>query len=395
MEDGFEVLAKRASELVAASTLLIELVEGGARDVETRALMDDLRAGLAQGMPLLSRAVETLAEMGDAPIGVPTTSADGSVSIGTLGDVLALHDKVAHALSRCDAAVGPAATTALPPPPPPRAQRTTAPRDLEIADVEEAIAVLEKHRLACVEAAWAGASDTYVEIPDEVSSIASAQSDARDYEFLIVLDVDHTLGEFMVDGNGSMRLYPRPHVNDFLATCAKLGCAIVLWSHTKETELLRRKVVELVAHARRAGSARPAWRLELVAGRGLSLFVPVHGAGADGGRGAMAHAKPLSVLWDHPRFGGRFGSHNTLHVDDTLTNFVFNMENGLVVRRFQHDDPGAASDDELALLARYLRRVVAGVVAESRGAHEWDHRAWRRELLMAEAEERLEGEMAR
>ena len=46
--------------------------------------MDDLRAGLAQGMPLLSRAVETLAEMGEADGALAVGAAPGAVDEGLL-----------------------------------------------------------------------------------------------------------------------------------------------------------------------------------------------------------------------------------------------------------------------------------------------------------------------
>lgn len=407
MTDGFVILAKRAPELAAASSLVMDLFEGGVRDGETITLVQDLRAGLAEGVPLLSRAAEAIADMGDAPNGVPSHAdvGDGSsVPLATLGDVLALHDRVAEALARCDAMVGQPsirpravaggaaersrtlATQQTPSSPSRRALSVVASQDFQIVDVEEANALLEKHRLACVEAAWAGHGDAYVEVPAPVA--ANMDADALENELLLVLDVDHTLGEFVVNSaSGDLTLHPRPHVDAFLTSCAKMGCCLVLWSHTKELGMLRRKVEVLASTLKRAGAAEPSWKLELVAGRGLSLFIPARGPGA--AQHVMAHAKPLAVLWDHPRFSGRFGLHNTLHVDDTPSNFVFNQSNGISVRRFHHDDGNAAKDDDLALLTRYIRLVISSVAAGSRGAHEWEHVAWRRELLMAEAEEKL------
>ena len=68
--------------------------------------------------------------------------------------------------------------------------------------------------------------------------------------------------------------------------------------------------------------------------------------------------KPLRIIWD--QFDGRWGEHNTVHLDDLERNFALNAGCGLRVSPFRRGRRGRG-DVELLGLARYLEELARNV----------------------------------
>ena len=86
------------------------------------------------------------------------------------------------------------------------------------------------------------------------------------------------------------------------------------------------------------------------------------------------HVKPLQIIWS--KFPDRWGSHNTVHIDDLSRNFALNLDNGLqctayhrkkkkTSRSSNRNDNGSIEtsnhghhDRELVGLGRYLIQLI-------------------------------------
>lgn len=54
---------------------------------------------------------------------------------------------------------------------------------------------------------------------------------------------------------------------------------------------------------------------------------------AAGPRAGVFDCKPLPLLW--AKFPEHYGEHNTVMLDDLARNYVYNKQNGLVIRPFR------------------------------------------------------------
>ena len=72
------------------------------------------------------------------------------------------------------------------------------------------------------------------------------------------------------------------------------------------------------------------------------------------------HVKPLQIIWT--KFP-RWGSHNTVHVDDLSRNFALNLGSGLKVSGFYRKKSSARRDTELLGLTKYLEQLATADVS--------------------------------
>ena len=73
------------------------------------------------------------------------------------------------------------------------------------------------------------------------------------------------------------------------------------------------------------------------------------------GSQVVHHVKPLQIIWS--KFP-RWGSHNTVHVDDLSRNFALNLGSGLKVSGFYRKKSAARRDTELLGLGQYLEQLA-------------------------------------
>ena len=78
------------------------------------------------------------------------------------------------------------------------------------------------------------------------------------------------------------------------------------------------------------------------------------------GSSVVHHVKPLQIIWT--KFP-RWGSHNTVHVDDLSRNFALNLGSGLKVNGFYRKRSSARRDTELLGLTKYLEQVATAKVS--------------------------------
>lgn len=65
----------------------------------------------------------------------------------------------------------------------------------------------------------------------------------------------------------------------------------------------------------------------------------------------MHHVKPLQIIWS--KFP-RWGSHNTVHIDDLSRNFALNLSSGIKIKGYYRKKSKASRDSELLGLSKYL-----------------------------------------
>jgi ubiquitin-like domain-containing CTD phosphatase 1 len=70
------------------------------------------------------------------------------------------------------------------------------------------------------------------------------------------------------------------------------------------------------------------------------------------GTSVKHHVKPLQIIWS--KFPDRWGSHNTVHIDDLSRNFALNLENGLQCTAYYRKKKSGKRDTELLGLGNYL-----------------------------------------
>ena len=68
------------------------------------------------------------------------------------------------------------------------------------------------------------------------------------------------------------------------------------------------------------------------------------------------HVKPLQIIWS--KFPNRWGSHNTVHIDDLSRNFALNLENGLQCTAYHRKKKSSQRDTELLGIGHYLIQLV-------------------------------------
>jgi ubiquitin-like domain-containing CTD phosphatase 1 len=76
------------------------------------------------------------------------------------------------------------------------------------------------------------------------------------------------------------------------------------------------------------------------------------------------HVKPLQIIWS--KFSDRWGTHNTVHVDDLSRNFALNLDNGLQCTAYHRKKKTNSvttsnhgrRDRELVGLSQYLIQLV-------------------------------------
>jgi ubiquitin-like domain-containing CTD phosphatase 1 len=73
------------------------------------------------------------------------------------------------------------------------------------------------------------------------------------------------------------------------------------------------------------------------------------------GTSIVHHVKPLQIIWT--KFP-RWGSHNTVHLDDLSRNFALNLSSGLKCSGYYRKKSTARRDSELLGLSRYLEELA-------------------------------------
>ncbi len=78
-----------------------------------------------------------------------------------------------------------------------------------------------------------------------------------------------------------------------------------------------------------------------------------------GGSSVVHHVKPLQIIWSkYPRWG----SHNTVHIDDLSRNFALNLNSGLKISGYYRKKGKAHRDTELLGLSKYLEKLAVSDV---------------------------------
>lgn len=78
-----------------------------------------------------------------------------------------------------------------------------------------------------------------------------------------------------------------------------------------------------------------------------------------GGSSVVHHVKPLQIIWT--KFP-RWGSHNTVHIDDLSRNFALNLTSGIKISGYYRKKGKAYRDTELLGLAKYLEELAVSKV---------------------------------
>ena len=175
-------------------------------------------------------------------------------------------------------------------------------------------------------------------------------NEPREGKPLLVLDLDHTLLDFSSktlqraesfdEGRTHVAKMKRPFMDQFLSAAYR-HYDLVVWSQTS-WRWLETKLIELgmVAH--------PGYKFCFVLDK-TSMF-KITSTRRDGSK-VQHHVKPLQLIWS--KFP-RWGSHNTVHLDDLARNFALNLGSGLKCTAYYRKKNKATNDVELLGLARYL-----------------------------------------
>jgi len=196
------------------------------------------------------------------------------------------------------------------------------------------------------------------------STAIHVMNEPRPNKPLMVLDLDHTLLDFSskriiqggvasiissaIDPTASMK---RPFMDEFLTEVYK-HYDLVVWSQTS-WRWLETKLTEL------GMLTHPGYRWCFVLDK-TSMFA-ITSKKRDGTK-VKHYVKPLQIIWT--KFPGRWGKHNTVHLDDLSRNFALNLENGLKVSGYYRKKGGATNgkrDVELVGLAQYLTQLAVQV----------------------------------
>ena len=74
------------------------------------------------------------------------------------------------------------------------------------------------------------------------------------------------------------------------------------------------------------------------------------------GSSVTHHVKPLQLIWS--KFGDRWSSKNTVHIDDLGRNFALNLTSGIKISAYYRKKSSARRDAELLGLSRYLEELA-------------------------------------
>jgi len=187
------------------------------------------------------------------------------------------------------------------------------------------------------------------------STMVHMMNEPREGKPLLVLDLDHTLLDFSSKtlardtsthrvGDGLAAAMKRPYMDKFLAEAYK-HYDMVVWSQTS-WRWLETKLTEL------GMVTSPHYRFCFVLDK-TSMFAIK--STKRGGETYKHSVKPLQIIWSkYPRWG----SHNTVHLDDLARNFALNLGSGLKVTAYYRKKSKARRDVELLGLARYLEELA-------------------------------------
>mmetsp|Transcript_9217 Transcript_9217/g.19732 ORF Transcript_9217/g.19732 Transcript_9217/m.19732 type:complete len:398 (+) Transcript_9217:83-1276(+) len=193
-------------------------------------------------------------------------------------------------------------------------------------------------------------------------------NEPREGKPLLVLDLDHTLLDFSSKtlqraesfdvGQTHVAKMKRPFMDQFLSAAYR-HYDLVVWSQTS-WRWLETKLIELgmVSH--------PGYKFCFVLDK-TSMF-KITSTKRDGST-VQHHVKPLQLIWS--KFP-RWGSHNTVHLDDLARNFALNLGCGLKCTAYYRKKSKAKNDVELLGLARYLDMLAtSGRSFEEVNFNEW------------------------
>lgn len=193
----------------------------------------------------------------------------------------------------------------------------------------------------------------------------------RDRKALLVLDLDHTLLDFssktlMRDvaprepGQGLSAGMKRPFMDEFLTQCYP-HYDIVIWSQTS-WRWLETKLIEL------GMVSNPGYKFCFVLDK-TSMFTVV--STKRDGTSVKHHVKPLQIIWS--KFPDRWGSHNTIHIDDLSRNFALNLGSGLQCSAYYRKKT-KKRDSELVGIGNYLIHLATvGVNFDTVDFTQWTH----------------------
>lgn len=130
------------------------------------------------------------------------------------------------------------------------------------------------------------------------------------------------------------RLLPRPFLTELL---------LLQWLETKLTEL------GMLTH--------PGYKFCFVLDK-MSMFTVK--STRRGGSSVVHHVKPLQIIWS--KFP-RWGSHNTIHIDDLSRNFALNLASGLKIKAYYRKKGKSVRDSELLGLSKYLVELAEAKIS--------------------------------
>jgi len=195
------------------------------------------------------------------------------------------------------------------------------------------------------------------------STTIHVMNEPRPNKPLMVLDLDHTLLDFSskkimeastavatassIDPIAHMK---RPFMDEFLTKVYR-HYDLVVWSQTS-WRWLETKLTEL------GMLTHPGYKWCFVLDK-TSMF-SITSKKRDGTK-VKHYVKPLQIIWS--KFPDRWGTHNTIHLDDLSRNFALNLDNGLKVTGYYRKKGGlnGARDVELIGLAQYLEQLAVKV----------------------------------
>lgn len=160
---------------------------------------------------------------------------------------------------------------------------------------------------------------------------------------LLVLDLDYTLFDCRSSAPTISRL-GRPGLHAFLASAYR-WYDIVVWSQTS-WRWLEAKLTGL------SMLFSEGYKLCFVLDRTSMFSVTSKKHGQE----RTHEVKALEIIWR--KFPGRWGPHNTVHIDDLSKNFALNPQSGLKIAPFKNANVTRETDRELFRLEHYLKLIA-------------------------------------
>lgn len=187
------------------------------------------------------------------------------------------------------------------------------------------------------------------------STLIHVMNPPRENKLLLVLDLDHTLLDFSSKtlardtstnqvGDGVAATMKRPYMDAFLASAYK-HYDMVVWSQTS-WYWLETKLTEL------GMLTHPQYKFCFVLDK-TSMFA-ITSARRGGGETYKHSVKPMQIIWT--KFP-RWGSHNSVHLDDLSRNFALNLGSGLKVDAYYRKKKAAKRDTVLLGMTHYLKEL--------------------------------------